>query len=87
MAISKNLILIDNYGIEVGINNAYIRIASIEGNKNSIRVLLETWNSDKTKNIKVEQITFAPSLDGKNFISQAYDHIKTLPEFDNSIDC
>jgi hypothetical protein len=30
---------------------------------------------------------FAPSLDGKNFITQAYEHLKTLPEFAGATNC
>jgi hypothetical protein len=30
---------------------------------------------------------FTPNLEGANFIAQAYDHLKTLPEFSGAIDC
>jgi hypothetical protein len=30
---------------------------------------------------------FNPTLDGKNFIAQAYEYLKTLPEFSGAIDC
>jgi hypothetical protein len=30
---------------------------------------------------------FAPNLDGANFIKQAYEHLKTLPEFSGATDC
>lgn len=30
---------------------------------------------------------FPVSLDGSNFIAQAYDHLKTLPEFVDAQDC
>jgi hypothetical protein len=31
--------------------------------------------------------SFAPDLNGKNFIAQAYEHLKTLPEFAGATDC
>jgi hypothetical protein len=34
-----------------------------------------------------KQFVFAPNLDGPNFIKQAYEHLKTLPEFDGAVDC
>jgi hypothetical protein len=30
---------------------------------------------------------FTHNLAGKNFIAQAYDHMKTLPEFAGATDC
>ncbi len=30
---------------------------------------------------------FAPELDRENFIKQAYEHLKTLPEFEGAEDC
>jgi hypothetical protein len=43
-------------------------------------------------NVNGEQIqrvvsTFIPSLDESNFIRQAYQHLKTLPEFAGAVDC
>ena len=31
--------------------------------------------------------SFTPNLDGQNFIAQAYNHLKTLPEFSGATDC
>ena len=31
--------------------------------------------------------SFAPSLDGENFVKQTYHHLKTLPEFEGATDC
>jgi hypothetical protein len=30
---------------------------------------------------------FVPSLEGANFIAQAYEYLKTLPEFKGATDC
>ena len=30
---------------------------------------------------------FVPDLDGPNFVKQAYEHLKTLPEFADAVDC
>ena len=37
--------------------------------------------------LQTESYTFAPKLDGENFIKQAYEHLKTLEEFKDAIDC
>ena len=34
-----------------------------------------------------QQFTFTPSLTRSNFIAQAYDHLKNMPEFAGAVDC
>lgn len=87
MAIKKDMTLTDNFGIEVTIKDAYTRVATIEGSKSAMWAVVETWSADKSHGVMVERIDFEPALDGKNFISQAYDHIKTLPAYAGAIDC
>ena len=41
----------------------------------------------KADAIKHEQFNFVPNLEGQNFIAQAYEHLKTLPEFAGAEDC
>jgi hypothetical protein len=87
MAIKKDMTLVDNFGIEVTIKDAYTRIATIEGSKSSMWAVVETWNADKSHGVTVEKIDFQPLLDGKNFIAQAYDHLKTMEKFAGAVDC
>ena len=37
--------------------------------------------------VEEQDYSFKPTLDGDNFIQQAYNHLKTLPEFAGSTDC
>lgn len=37
--------------------------------------------------VATQHHSFSPSMDGKNFFAQAYDHLKTLPDFENAADC
>lgn len=87
MAIKKDMTLTDNFGIDVTIKDAYTRVATIEGSKSAMVAVVETWNADMSHGIMVERIAFEPSLDGANFISQAYDHLKTLPAYAGAVDC
>jgi hypothetical protein len=87
MAIKKDMTLTDNFGIDVIIKDAYTRVATIEGSKIAMVAVVETWNADMSHGVMVERIDFKPALDGKNFISQAYDHIKTLPAYTGAVDC
>jgi hypothetical protein len=65
--------------------DAYIKVESLSGNKDyqSAKVLFK----DKEKIIFTKSYGFKPSLDGENFIAQAYLFLKTLPEFTGARDC
>jgi hypothetical protein len=39
------------------------------------------------KSQKVRTYSFVPVMNGGNFIAQAYEHLKTLPEFAGAVDC
>jgi hypothetical protein len=64
--------------------NAYIKVKSVHGGKEAVTASVEF--SDGQMALQ-KQFVFAPDLDGPNFIKQAYEHLKTLPEFDGAIDC
>lgn len=66
-------------------SDQYIRIDKIEGDKNQLRA---------TYSVKMAYypdshgyFAFVPDMNGPNFIKQAYEHLKTLPEFADSEDC
>jgi hypothetical protein len=65
--------------------DGYIKVESLSGNKDyqSARVVFK----DKEKIIFMKSYGFKPSLDGVNFIAQAYSFLKTLPEFSGAQDC
>ena len=82
--IKKNLELINNFR-EITSLDATIKIDSIIGNKNKIDFRVLFMKQDTI--LQTESYTFAPKLDGENFIKQAYEHLKTLEEFKDAIDC
>ena len=63
---------------------AYIKVEAVEATKQSAKATVTYKDGDKfiTKNF-----SFAPSLEESNFIKQAYEHLKTLPEFAGAVDC
>lgn len=67
---------------------AHIRIENLDGNKDKMNAKA-VYRKDKADGqiIKHEWWSFVPSLSGDNFIAQAYDHLKTLPEFEGATDC
>ena len=85
MALQKNIIK-----TQVGFNgtlvaqDVYFKVASVSGSKESMQALVTgVCNGSAIFN---ESYSFTPDLSGANFIAQAYQHLKTLPEFAGSTD-
>ena len=87
MALKKQVTLKSNFGDDVIFNNAYIKVVALSGNKESMRIEVGTHKAADSVALDRQQYYFAPNLDGKNFIAQAYNHLKTLPEFAGATDC
>lgn len=80
-----------NSGIIV--DEAYIRIENISGNKEQQQITLNIYFSTDAVNSSKNPVdqryyNFVPSVDDRspNFIKQGYEHLKTLDEFKNAID-
>jgi hypothetical protein len=87
MAIKKKLSLVDNFDILVDIGESYIRVEQVDASKLKATAVV-SFNSDGAdKTFTTKLYDFQPDLAGKNFIAQAYEHLKTLPEFSGAIDC
>ena len=71
------------------IANAYWKVEQVIVSKtHGIAVVSVSKDADGLKHqLFSQQFTFTPNLNGSNFIAQAYDHLKTLPEFAGAIDC
>lgn len=69
---------------ELVLMTAYVKVATIEGSKESMQATVSF--SDKRISL-FKKYEFTPDLDGENFIKQAYEHLKTLPEFAGATDC
>lgn len=87
MALSKSITK-TVYGQEITIPNAYIKIKRIQGHKGNLSVSVSTYDQKDGDEIEHDSIVFVPSVsDGSdNFIKQAYDHLKTLPEYADTED-
>jgi hypothetical protein len=87
MALKKTLVLIDNFNRPVEFVDAYIKIISISGGKDSMTSEIAIFESKDGKMLKSQSLRFSPDLDGSNFIRQAYISAKKTKEFEDSIDC
>lgn len=90
MALQKTLILKSGLGVA----DAYIRIDTVSGCKDSLSISVNSYISQDgftSGNYPVQQdsFNFTPSVadDSANFIKQGYEHLKTLDNFIGAIDC
>lgn len=64
--------------------SCYVKVESVNATKSDAAAVV-SYTSDIGKMQSV--FKFQISLEGKNFIAQAYEHLKTLPEFVGAEDC
>jgi len=67
--------------------DCYARIASFAGSKESLQFTLEYKSSHDQPAYTSSSFFCDLGLDGPNPIKQAYEHLKTLPEFEGAEDC
>ena len=68
---------------------AYCRVEKLIEQKTSASFDVGYYDADVKKRIASKSFMFTPDMtDGaKNYRAQAYEHLKTLPEFSGAIDC
>jgi hypothetical protein len=71
----------------VVVNDCYIKVHSIQGDKQFMRVTIAFCADKDQQPFDLTEAIFEPSMEGGNFIAQAYNHIKRLPEFAGAVDC
>lgn len=77
---------ITNQDATLTIDNCYITVSSISGDKELVKISILCRGTDVSV---IRYYQFQPSVeDGSvNFIKQAYEYLKTLPEFADATDC
>lgn len=88
MAIKTNFIIkIAGADTHATVSNAYCKVESVTGDKNFVVADIGVYSADQATKVTAMRKTFTPIMDGKNFIAQAYEHMKTCEEFKNGEDC
>ena len=87
MAISKTLELKNNFGDVSIFSNSYIKVKRVLGSKESMTAEVGFFRSAGGQELHRGNYEFTPNLSGANFIAQAYEHLKSLPEFAGATDC
>ena len=86
MALSKNFTL-QAYNQDVVVPNAYLKVTHLSGNKESMQAIISIFTEKDGVVLSKFDTSFTPDLNVNNFIAQAYEHAKTLPEFSSAVNC
>jgi hypothetical protein len=86
MALSKNFTL-RAYNQDVVVPNAYLKVTQLSGNKESMQAIISIFTEKNGVVLSKFDTSFTPDLNGDNFVTQAYEHAKTLPEFVDAANC
>ena len=88
MALKQTINLVDQFDESITFTDAYMRVDRIEGGKVEMMIYLGFYkNQDAKRHLVCKTYKFQPKLDGVNFVAQAYEHLKTLPEFSGASNC
>ena len=87
MALQKNYVVTkDNFTGSLTASNAYFKVRDVTASKTSASMIVDVFTSQGGTGLDAIKYEFVVSLDGNNFIAQAYEHLKTLPEFAGATD-
>jgi hypothetical protein len=81
MALKKTIFLKNNFGTDTEFDGACIKVRSVNFSKDAAQANVDFYKSDAGERLVIKQYDFSVDLNGKNAIAQAYEHLKTLPEF------
>lgn len=87
MALKKTFTLVSNFGTDVTFPDCYVRVVFVESTKESSKATYGIFKSAVENVLHKKDFVFSHNLNGKNFIAQAYEHMKTMPEFVGATDC
>ena len=68
--------------------NGYVRIKTIEGDKNLITLNVEIFANKEFRDalgpsVSMGEFSFVPELEGDNFIKQGYEYLMTIEPFNS----
>jgi hypothetical protein len=87
MALEKNIMLKTNFDTDIVFQRAYIKVRSVNMSKDAAQINVDFYSDANGKVVDMKQYNFVASLNGNNLIAQAYNYLKTLPEFAGATDC
>jgi len=87
MALKMTITKKSNFGDDVIFTDCYIRVITVSGGKDRVLIDYGFFREKAGFSVGGGNCWFVPDMSGPNFIAQAYNHLKTLPEFAGAVDC
>lgn len=69
------------------VTDGYLRVTNVEGTKNRVAYVVAFQTSANHNALRHESFSFTPSMNGANFIQQAYENLKSLEGYTDAVDC
>lgn len=86
MALKMNK-TITAYGKDLVFNDAYIKVGRVDGDKTTLVASVDYFDHKDGLLFLRSDYVFPHEMNNKNAIAQAYEHLKTLSEFADAVDC
>jgi len=87
MALTQSQIFTTKYKQDVTINNCYIKVSNVLATKSACTSTVLFMSNQLGEVLEERPYFFEYNITGENPIKQAYEYLKTLPEFANATDC
>jgi hypothetical protein len=89
MALQKDMELENNFGEKSPIKNCYIKVEAVRVSKARCFATVGFFKENRDWRLMTNEVAFDGDFSriSANNIQQAYEHLKTLPEFAGAIDC
>jgi hypothetical protein len=87
MALTKQVQLKSNFEEISTFPTAYIKVEQVIADKLESEAVIAFYKEKDGLLVKGARYSFQTNLDGDNAIKQAYEYLKTLPEFTGAVDC
>jgi uncharacterized protein YecE (DUF72 family) len=87
MALFQTVQLTDNFGEVIIFEDAYVKVTHVSSTKDFAVATYKFFKTQLGKELEERIIQFSLDLEGSNPIKQAYQFLKTLPEFSDAVDC
>ena len=85
--INADGVVLSTQKIETVEKTTYCKVSRVNGFKEYIVATVDVIEEDTAIVLLRREYSFVPDLEGPNFIKQAYEHLKALPEFAGAEDC
>lgn len=88
MAFTATIVLTDNFQEQITFTDAYVRVEQVAASRIGSTADVIIYRDKNGQQLIRQNYQFDAELEpGENHLKQAYEYLKTLPEFANATDC